>query len=178
MIWIIDDDAEFAQIVERQLINSFRLCHKRASGTFDDAEFAQTVERQPISSFRLCHKRATGTFDGAEGSDNLKELISCRSVSEKLQIRHFTNAIEAISCQEVPDLIFLDILLDGPDGFTFLNELRSYEDLSKVPVVIMSSLNFRNKDLGAYGVVGYLNKSEMTPMDVMGYVRKYARSKD
>ena len=79
MIWIIDDDAEFAQIAERQLISSFRLCHKRATGTFDDAEFAQTVERQPISSFRLCHKRATGTFDGAEGSDNLKELIGCRS---------------------------------------------------------------------------------------------------
>ena len=89
-------------------------------------------------------------------------------------VRYFTNAIEAMNCQEVPDLIFLDILLDGPDGFTFLNEMRSYEDLAKVPVVIMSSLNFKGKDLSAYGVVGYLNKSEMTPAEVKEYVGQYA----
>ena len=70
-------------------------------------------------------------------------------------------------------MIFLDILLDGPDGFTFLNEMRSYEDLSRVPVVIMSSLNFAGRDLSAYGVVGYLNKSEMTPADVVEYVERY-----
>lgn len=112
----------------------------------DDLEFSGLVKQQVLKLFELCHKT---------------------------QIRLFTNAIEAISQEEVPELIFLDILLDGPDGFTFLNEMRSYEDLSRVPVVIMSSLNFAGRDLSAYGVVGYLNKSEMTPADVAKYVEQY-----
>ncbi len=45
------------------------------------------------------------------------------------EVRIFTNAIEAmnfIAENGAPEMIFLDILLDGPDGFTFLNELMSY----------------------------------------------------
>ena len=44
-------------------------------------------------------------------------------------------------------MIFLDILLTGPDGFTFLNELISYSDTAKIPIVIVSSLDFSGKDL-------------------------------
>ena len=69
----------------------------------------------------------------------------------------FSNAIEAmqaISDGLTPDLIFLDVLLDGPDGFTFLNELASYVDTAKIPVVIVSSLDLSKKDLSQYGVVG------------------------
>lgn len=140
----------------------------------DDLEFSGLVKQQVLKLFELCHKRATGTFDGVEDSDNSKSFNTCCfEDSDKIQIRLFTNAIEAISQEEVPELIFLDILLDGPDGFTFLNEMRSYEDLSRVPVVIMSSLNFAGRDLSAYGVVGYLNKSEMTPADVVEYVERY-----
>ena len=85
---------------------------------------------------------------------------------EKVEI--FGNAIEAISAinEDMPELIFLDILLDGPDGWTFLNELMSYSDTEKIPVVIMSSLDFAGKDLSSYGVVATLNKAEMTPADI------------
>lgn len=89
----------------------------------------------------------------------------------------FGNAIDAISAtsEEIPKLIFLDILLDGPDGWTFLNELMSYGDTEKVPVVIMSSLDFTNKDLSSYGVVATLNKAEMTPVDIRRLVEKYVK---
>lgn len=98
---------------------------------------------------------------------------ACAGVSE---VRKFTNAIEAmngISAGEMPDLIFLDVLLDGPDGFTFLNEMVSYPDTAGVPVVLVSSLDFRGKDLGAYGVVGVLDKSTMVPEEVRSYACKY-----
>ena len=90
----------------------------------------------------------------------------------------FTNAIDAmqkISDGKIPELIFLDILLDGPDGFTFLNELISYEDTAKIPIVMVSSLDFGNKDLSTYGVVGMLNKDTMKPEDIKEYVRKYTK---
>ena len=160
MIWIVDDDLEFSGLVKQQVLKLFELCHKRVTGTFDGVEDSDNSKSLNTCCF--------------EDSDSLKKLITCCSEdSDKIQIRLFANAIEAISQEEVPELIFLDILLDGPDGFTFLNEMRSYEDLSRVPVVIMSSLNFAGRDLSAYGVVGYLNKSEMTPADVAGYVERY-----
>ena len=97
---------------------------------------------------------------------------ACRGVDE---VKVFGNAIEAIQDleKELPQLIFLDILLDGPDGFTFLNELMSYYDTAKVPVVIVSSLDFAGRDLSAYGVVGVLDKSTMTPQEIRAYAEKY-----
>ena len=84
----------------------------------------------------------------------------------------FSNAIEAMNAidDEKPDLIFLDILLDGPDGFTFLNELASYDDTAKIPIVIISSLDFSGQDLSSYGVVGIISKDTMLPEDVKKYV--------
>ncbi len=106
--------------------------------------------------------------------DELMAECVARNCGENVKI--FSNAIEAMNSidDEIPDLIFLDILLDGPDGFTFLNELASYKDTAKIPVVIVSSLNFKDKDLSIYGVVGILNKDTMYPEDVKKYVSKYA----
>ncbi len=93
-----------------------------------------------------------------------------------VQTKIFRNAIaamETISDGVLPDLIFLDILLDGPDGFTFLNEMISYPDTAEIPVVIISSLDF--KDVDAYKLAGILNKETMKPEDIRGYVERYAK---
>ena len=82
--------------------------------------------------------------------------------------------MEEISDGAIPSLIFLDILLDGPDGFTFLNEMASYSDTVKVPIVVVSSLDFTNKNLSNYGVVGVLNKDNMMPEDILTYAEKYS----
>lgn len=92
------------------------------------------------------------------------------------EVRIFGNAIEvmnAISDGEMPKLMFLDILLTGPDGFTLLNEMVSYEDTAQIPVVLITSLELKNRDLASYGVVGVLEKETMRPEDVRRYVEKY-----
>lgn len=91
-------------------------------------------------------------------------------------VKVFSNGIEAmkvITDGEIPQLIFLDILLVGPDGFTFLNELVSYTDTAKIPIVIVSSLDFNERDLSVYGIVGILDKTTMLPEDISNYVEKY-----
>jgi len=92
------------------------------------------------------------------------------------EVKIFPDAIAAMDAisSEIPDLIFLDVLLTGPDGFTFLNELASYQDTAKIPIVIVSSLDFKGQDLSAYGVVGILDKSTMTPKDMEEYVKRYS----
>ncbi len=110
--------------------------------------------------------------------DDDEIMAECVARAITSDTRIFTNAIEAmneIAKGNIPDLIFLDILLSGPDGFTFLNELMSYDDTIKIPIVIISSLDFKNKDLSSYGVVGILNKDMMVPEDIKYYARKYAK---
>ena len=92
------------------------------------------------------------------------------------EVKIFHNAIDAMNDIDngLPDLIFLDILLSGPDGFTFLNELASYSDTLNIPVVIVSSLNLNNLDLSSYNIVGILNKDTMMPKEVKDYAKRYS----
>ncbi len=104
----------------------------------------------------------------------IKRVIVHKS-SEK--VKTFSNAIAAIqTIDEVEkiSLIFLDIMLDGPNGFTFLNELMSYQDTAHIPVVLVTALRIK-EDLLDYGVVGVLNKLTMRPKEIERYVVRYAR---
>ena len=109
--------------------------------------------------------------------DDDEIMAECIARAVKRETNIFSNSLEAMHAlnEEVPEMIFLDILLDGPDGFTFLNELVSYTDTVKIPIIIVSSLNFAGKDLSMYGVVGTLNKDSMKPDDIKKYVEQYAK---
>ena len=58
--------------------------------------------------------------------DDDEIMAECVARATKKETKIFHNAIEAMNALDdgLPELIFLDILLDGPDGFTFLNESR------------------------------------------------------
>ena len=109
--------------------------------------------------------------------DDDEIMAECIAHATGRETKIFHNAIEAMSAidDEIPEMIFLDILLDGPDGFTFLNELMSYQDTAKIPVVIVTSLNVKKENLQDYGVVDIVKKEEMTPGDIKKYVEEYAR---
>ena len=91
------------------------------------------------------------------------------------EVREFDNAIEAMSAMDagVPEMIFTEVMLTGPDGFTFLNEMASYADTGRVPVVLVTELALSEYDLSAYGVVGVLNKETMDPREVFEYAGRY-----
>ena len=110
--------------------------------------------------------------------DDDRIMANCiaNCVREKTLV--FANAIDAmdkIAEGFMPQMIFLDILLDGPDGFTFLNELVSYNDTARIPVVITTSLDINKSSLATYGVVGILNKETMKPEDIREYVEQYSK---
>lgn len=84
------------------------------------------------------------------------------------RVEIFYDAVSAMDGvnAEVPDAILLDVLLSGPNGFSFLDELASYHDTARIPVILISSLDLSNRDLTHYGVVQVLNKATMTPEDI------------
>lgn len=74
-----------------------------------------------------------------------------------------------------PDLVLLDILLPGPDGFAVLEGVRGTHDL---PVVILS--NYGEADMiergRRLGAIDYVVKSRMTPRDLSRAIPGWLRS--
>ncbi len=104
-------------------------------------------------------------------------MAKCIARATGVEVKIFADGITAMDeiDQEMPELIFLDILLEGPDGFAFLNELLSYKDTARIPVVLVSSLDLRGRNFSMYGVVGVLNKETMRPEEIRGYVERYCQ---
>ena len=103
--------------------------------------------------------------------------LAVKKADDSIKIMKFKNAVDAMSALEtpLPSLIFLDILLPGADGFTFLNELTSYPDTAKIPIILVTSLTLPKTDLSIYGVRGILNKETMKPSEVTDYVHRFTK---
>ena len=76
--------------------------------------------------------------------------------------------------KEKPDLIVLDILLPRENGIMFLEKMKKEQDISSIPVLILS--NFDEPDTKAkadkLGVEGYMIKSNHTPQEIITEIKK------
>lgn len=59
---------------------------------------------------------------------------------------------------ERPDLILLDILMPGKDGYTMLQEMKGDERISKTPVIIVTARPYMQDLFGVEGIHDYLVK--------------------
>jgi DNA-binding response OmpR family regulator len=76
--------------------------------------------------------------------------------------------------EDIPDVIILDIVLPGSDGFDILRDLKSEENLKKIKVVILSNLGRKSEiERGlSLGADKYLIKAHYTPGDVVKEVKQ------
>lgn len=104
--------------------------------------------------------------------DNIMAECLARACQD-MRCTIFHDAISAMATlgDNLPDLILLDVLLSGPDGFTFLNELISYPDTAAIPVILVTSLTLNTTNLAHYGVRAILFKETMTPQEILSTVR-------
>ncbi len=114
-----------------------------------------------------------------EDNEIMSDLLA-RYLGGITETKIFHDAISAVSSisTDKPDMIFLDVLLTGPDGFTFLNEIVSYEDTAKIPVVLVTSLDLKTENLENYNVVKILKKEELIPDDIKNIAREILEKKD
>lgn len=73
-----------------------------------------------------------------------------------------------------PNLILLDLILPGMDGFEVLKKIKDNPQTSSIPVIILSNLGQREDiergfDLGAQD---YLVKAQFTPDEIVERVKK------
>ncbi len=104
-----------------------------------------------------------------------------RILAKDFQIELANSAAAAINevDRNLPDFIILDILLGGHSGISLLNELQTYGDTSKIPVIICSNLasELDAESLKNYGVVQIFDKSKMNPRGILEFLRRFSSEK-
>ncbi len=106
----------------------------------------------------------------------LKEMMSKKLTAAKYTVVPAADGKEGIkkAKEEQPDLILLDLILPGIDGYQVLEKLKADKETSKIPVVIISNLGQKEEvdkglDLGA---ADFLVKAHFTPDDIIDKVKE------
>lgn len=106
----------------------------------------------------------------------LRELIIQKLGKEGYDVAEAVEGESGIAKmkEEKPDLVLLDLILPGIDGFEVLSRMKKDSELSPVPVVILSNLGQRDDvqkgiDLGAED---YLIKAHFTPGEIVEKIRE------
>lgn len=104
----------------------------------------------------------------------LRELLIRKLENEGFIISVASEGKEAISKikEELPQLILLDLILPGIDGFEVLKQIKEDDKTNKIPVIVLSNLGQREEvEKGLkLGAVDYLIKAHFTPDEIIGKI--------
>jgi len=105
----------------------------------------------------------------------LRELIAKKLIKEGYEISEAVDGEEGMKKvkEEKPDLVLLDLILPGIDGFEVLSRMREESALASIPVIILSNLGQREdveKGL-KMGAVDYLIKAHFTPGEIIEKIK-------
>ena len=105
----------------------------------------------------------------------VRELIFQKLTEEKFEVVAAKDGEEGVEKteSEKPDLVLLDLILPGVDGFEVLSRIRRNPLTEKVPIVVLSNLGDKGDvDRGIkLGANDYLIKAHFTPKEIVEKVR-------
>jgi len=111
-----------------------------------------------------------------EDDQFLRELIIKKLEEEGLSTMQAIDGEEGLRlvAEKKPDIVLLDLILPGIDGFEVLKQIKGTPDISDIPVVILSNLGQkddieRGLELGAND---YLIKAHFTPGEIVQKVKE------
>jgi len=105
----------------------------------------------------------------------LRELIVRKLNEEDFEVSQAVDGEEGIKkiIEEKPNLILLDLILPGIDGFEVLARMKKESALSSIPVIILSNLGQKDdveKGL-KMGAIDYLIKAHFTPGEIIEKIK-------
>jgi len=105
----------------------------------------------------------------------LRELIVRKLNEEDFGVSEAVDGEEGIKkvIEEKPDLVLLDLILPGIDGFEVLARMKKESALSSIPVIILSNLGQKDdveKGL-KMGAIDYLIKAHFTPGEIIEKIK-------
>ena len=105
----------------------------------------------------------------------LRELIARKLTEAGFEISEAIDGEEGMRKlkEEKSDLVLLDLILPGIDGFEVLSRMKEDPNLKSIPVIILSNLGQREdveKGL-KMGAVDYLVKAHFTPGEIIEKIK-------
>ncbi|MEK7103935.1 MAG: response regulator [Patescibacteria group bacterium] len=101
----------------------------------------------------------------------LRELINRKLQSENFETVLAVDGEVALDLvgKEAPDIVLLDLILPGINGFEVLAKIKENEKLKEIPVIILSNLGQKDDiDKGMnLGATDYLVKAHFTPSEII-----------
>ena len=77
-----------------------------------------------------------------------------------------------------PDLVITDVILNGTDGFSIIEDMKEDEELSDIPVIVFTSLSQETdkKNAEELGVDAYFVKQDVQISEMMNKVTELLSS--
>lgn len=105
----------------------------------------------------------------------LNDIIARKLSSTKCQFIHASDGEEAMQkiAKEKPDVILLDIILVGMDGFEILKRIKADPEIKNIPVILLSNLS-QSADIEkgkALGAARFLVKATVTLDEIIDDIK-------
>lgn len=111
-----------------------------------------------------------------EDDQFINDIIARKLALAKCLFFHSSEGEEALKIisREMPDVVMLDIILSGMDGFEILRRIKGDPKIKHIPVIILSNLGQQSdiekgKSLGA---ARFLIKATVTPNEIIDQLKK------
>jgi len=105
----------------------------------------------------------------------LREMITRKLLLEKFEVVPANDGEEGIekAKKEKPDLVLLDLILPGIQGYEVLSKIKEDKAIAKVPVIILSNLGQKEEvEKGLkMGAVDFLIKANFDPDEIVTKIK-------
>jgi len=111
-----------------------------------------------------------------EDDEFLRMLIAKKFIGEEFEVVRAIDGRDGLEKieKEKPDLVLLDLVLPGMDGFEVLEKIKNGPMGASTPVIVLSNLG-QQKDIDKakeLGAIDYLIKSNFDSIEIVEKVRK------
>ncbi len=122
--------------------------------------------RKAVASVPEASKLAGRKIMWVEDDTFLSEIIARKLSGQNCTLIHTTDGDDALRrlAEEIPDIILLDIILPGMNGFEILTRIKENEKTKNIPVILLSNLG-QKKDIAKGKLLGaarFLVKATVT----------------
>lgn len=111
-----------------------------------------------------------------EDDQFLRDLIIKKLEEEGFATKQAVDGEEGLRLirEEKPNIVLLDLILPGIDGFELLKQVKADASLSNIPILILSNLGQKDDVDRAFelGAKDYLIKAHFTPGEIVQRVRE------
>ncbi len=146
--------------------------------TSEGVQKDDNIQKQPsVSSEETQSKtKNKGNILVVEDDKFLRELLVRKLFGENFTVE---SAIDSVGAFEIlsrwkPEIILLDLILPGEDGFSILEKIKKNKDTSSTPVIILSNLG-QQEDVDRameLGAIDFMVKANFTLDEIIDKVTK------